>query len=104
MLARLRHLALRALEKPRVAAVTGRLAVAARMHAHAEDRALREAFARDAMPKRLGPALHLHDPDDLLALRVAHERVARLIERHEVHLEVRTVRHDAHDDTREHFV
>jgi hypothetical protein len=51
------------------------------MHAHAEDGALREAIARDAVPVRLGRALHLHDPNDLLALVVAHERIARFVER-----------------------
>src|SRR5688572_8255598 len=84
MLAGRGHFALRTLEQPGLPAVAGRLAVAARVHAHAHDRALRKAFAGDAVLKRLGRALHLYDPDELLAIVVAHERIARLVERDEM--------------------
>ena len=72
------------------------------------DRETAERWAREAQ------ALDPDGTDEVLAGRppkrpieelvIAHERVALVVERHEMNLEVRRVRHDSHDDSREHLI
>ena len=76
MLTRRGRFALRTAKQARIASVPGRLTVASRVHAHAHDRAVGKALARDAVTKRLGGAVHLHDPYEWLPFLVTDERVA----------------------------
>src|SRR5262245_53418533 len=104
MPARLGLGALRTLEQARLASVPGGLAIPSWMEAHAEDRALWEALLRDAVFVGLPGALHLNDPDEGFAFAVADERVALLVQRNEVHLEVGGVGDHANDHSGEHPV
>src|SRR5438876_4757892 len=96
---RFRRAAFRTLEYARIASVSGRLAVAPGMDSHAHDRAARKAFQRNSLFECFAGTFHLNDPDERLAFFIAHQRVAFVVQRNEVKLEVGGVGNDANDHT-----
>src|SRR5437762_11675262 len=85
---RFRRAAFLTLEYARIASVSGRLAVAPGMDSHAHDRAARKAFQRNSLFECFAGTFHLNDPDERLAVFIAHQRVAFVGQRYEVKLEV----------------